>query len=134
MVASTVLYFDGVCNLCNATVQWVIKRDKKAIFKFASLQSHAGHIFRQSHAARLPESIDSVILEANGKVYTKSTAVIRTLGMLGGFYKLSVIALVVPRFLRDAVYDYVARNRYKWYGKKDACMVPTPELKSRFLA
>lgn len=128
-----ILYFDGVCNLCNASVKWIIKRDKKAIFRFASLQSQAGQVILQSQAVQLPQLPDSVILEVNGKVFTKSTAVIKTLSILGGVYKLSVIAWLVPQFIRDAVYDYIARNRYKWYGKKDACMVPTPELKSRFL-
>lgn len=128
-----ILYFDGVCNLCNTTVLWILKRDKKSVFRFASLQSDAGKALL---ASRMPGQSDignSVLLEVDGKVYAKSAAIIHTVKMLGGFYKLAVIAWLVPRFVRDAIYDYVAKNRYKWYGKKDACMVPTPELKARFL-
>lgn len=128
-----ILYFDGVCNLCNAVVQWVIKRDKQEQFRFASLQSEVGQSMLMSHFPEKSMIPDSVLLEIDGMLYTKSSAAIKLLQMLGGVYKLSVIALAVPRFIRDAVYDFIARNRYKWYGKRDSCILPTPELKSRFL-
>lgn len=128
-----ILYFDGVCNLCNAVVQWVIKRDKQEQFRFASLQSEAGQSMLMSYFPEKSKIPDSVLLEIDGMLYTKSSAAIKLLQMLGGIYKLSVIALAVPRFIRDAVYDFIARNRYKWYGKRDSCILPTPELKSRFL-
>lgn len=126
-----VLYFDGVCNLCNQSVQWVIRRDKKAVFRFAPLQSQAGLSFQQAHF--LQNIPDSVLLEYQGKVYIKSGAILKLMQIFGGVYKLSVIAWIVPLFIRDAVYDFIARNRYKWYGKRESCMQPTPELKSRFL-
>lgn len=128
-----ILYFDGVCNLCNAAVQWVIKRDKQEQFRFASLQSEAGQSMLMSYFPEKSMIPDSVLLEIDGRLYAKSSAAIKLLQMLGGVYKLSVIAWAVPRFIRDAVYDFIARNRYKWYGKRDSCMLPTPELKSRFL-
>ncbi len=128
-----ILYFDGVCNLCNAAVQWVIKRDQQEQFRFASLQSEAGRSMLMSRFPEKSKIPESVLLEIDGMLYAKSSAAIKLLQMLGGVYKLSVIAWVVPRFIRDAVYDFIARNRYKWYGKRDNCMLPTPELKSRFL-
>lgn len=128
-----ILYFDGVCNLCNATVQWVIKRDKQEHFRFASLQSEVGQSMLMPHFPEKSMIPNSVLLEIDGRLYAKSSAAIKLLQMLGGVYKLSVIAWAIPRFIRDAVYDFIARNRYKWYGKRDSCMLPTPELKSRFL-
>jgi len=128
-----ILYFDGVCNLCNAAVQWVIKSDKQEQFRFASLQSEAGQSMLMSYFSEKSKIPDSVLLEIDGMLYAKSSAAIKLLQMLGGVYKLSVIAWVVPRFIRDAAYDFIARNRYKWYGKRDSCMVPTAELQSRFL-
>lgn len=128
-----ILYFDGVCNLCNTAVQWVIKRDKQEQFRFASLQSEVGQSMLMSHFPEKSMIPDSVLLEIDGRLYAKSSAAIKLLQMLGGFYKLLVIAWVVPRFIRDAVYDFIARKRYKWYGKRTSCMLPTPELKSRFL-
>lgn len=128
-----ILYFDGVCNLCNAAVHWVIKSDKQEQFRFASLQSEAGQSMLMSYFFEKSKIPDSVLLEIDGMLYAKSSAAIKLLQMLGGVYKLSVIAWVVPRFIRDAAYDFIARNRYKWYGKRDSCMLPTHELKSRFL-
>lgn len=128
-----ILYFDGVCNLCNTAVQWVIKRDKQKQFRFASLQSEVGQSMLVSYFPEKSMIPDSVLLEIDGRLYAKSSAAIKLLQMLGGVYKLSVIAWAVPRFIRDAVYDFIARNRYKWYGKRDSCMLPAHELKSRFL-
>jgi predicted DCC family thiol-disulfide oxidoreductase YuxK len=125
-----VIYFDGVCNLCNGWVQWVIKRDKQKRFRFASLQSNVGIQLLSEHHSPLP---DSIILRYNGKVYVKAAAVLKILTLLGSIYQLVVIGFIVPGFIRNSVYDWVARNRYKWYGKRDKCMIPTPELQSRFL-
>lgn len=128
-----ILYFDGVCNLCNASVQYVIRKDKKEVFRFASLQSRAGeqilHRYREKHTI-VP---DSILLWHKDKIYVQSDAALHTLILFGGIYKLAVILLVIPRFIRDAVYNFVAKNRYKWFGKKDTCMVPAKELLHRFL-
>lgn len=127
-----VLLFDGVCNLCESSVQWIIRRDKKQLFRFASLQSDYAHSLLR--AAELPEHwTDSVVLVHNGRFYAYSDAAIQTLILLGGFWRLAACAYLIPRFIRNAIYRYVARNRYRWFGQKDACMIPTPELKARFL-
>lgn len=130
---SPVLLFDGVCNLCNGTVQWIIERDPQGKIKFASLQSDVGATLLQQHG--LPaDQLNSVVLIDKGKVYMRSDAGLQLLYLLGGWWGvLSLKLWVVPRFVRNAVYDYVARNRYRWFGKKDQCMMPSPELKARFL-
>jgi predicted DCC family thiol-disulfide oxidoreductase YuxK len=132
MQFSNIILFDGVCNLCNSSVQFVIRHDKGAKFKFASLQSEFGQkILREE---QLPvDDLRSFILIENGKVYTRSTAALRVAKKLGGAWPLLYGFIIVPRFIRDAVYDLIARNRYKWFGKQEACWVPTPELKNRFL-
>ena len=126
-----IVFFDGVCNLCNASVQWLIKRDQKHQFRFAPLQGETAKL----HLKITDENAtpQSVILFENGKVYQKSTAALRLAVKLGFPWFLAGIFFIIPRFLRDWVYDYIARNRYRWFGKKDACMIPTPELKALFL-
>jgi len=128
----SILYFDGVCNLCNGVVQFFIKRDKKRNLLFASLQSAAGQKAIRE-AAQQGVIADSVLFYIDGRYYAKSTAVIHTLKLLGGFWKLSVIGFIAPRLIRNSIYDLVARNRYRWFGKKEACMIPTKEMRSRFL-
>jgi len=126
------LLFDGVCNLCNGFVQWVIVRDKKGVFKFAALQSETG----QQELKKLgknTETFDSVVLIAGSKVLTQSDAAIEVAAQLGGIWSLTPILRVFPRFLRNAVYNWVARNRYRWFGKREQCMLPRPEWKDRFL-
>lgn len=128
-----VLYFDGVCNLCNNTVRLIIRHDRKGLFRFASLQSAAGsHALADMarHGIIIPES---VVLQYRGRYYTKSDAVLQTAKLLGGTWCLLLAGYLVPRFLRNIMYDRIAANRYKWFGRKDKCMVPTPETKSRFL-
>ena len=126
-----IIFFDGVCNLCNSSVQFVIKKDKDNKFRFASLQSQAGQeILQQFNLSQ--SDFNSFILFEDGKLYTRSTAALRVLSQLRG-WKWSRIFNVVPRFLRDGVYNVVARNRYKWFGKQESCMVPSPDLVSRFL-
>lgn len=126
-----VLYFDGVCNLCNATVQFIIKHDKKEQFRFATLQSETGSVAKTK--VSLSAASGSVILFDGGKYYTKSDAALRVLKHLGGLWRVGYAAILIPGFIRNAVYDMVARKRYKWFGQSDACMVPTAELNSRFL-
>jgi predicted DCC family thiol-disulfide oxidoreductase YuxK len=131
-LSSPIVLFDGVCNLCNRSVQFIIKRDKKKQFRFASLQGRAGQQFLQQF--NLPANdFNSFVLVENSKVYTRSTAALRMFRKLGGGWTLLYAFIIIPPFLRNAVYDWIARNRYKWYGKREECMVPSPELRERFL-
>lgn len=127
-----ILLFDGVCNLCNGAVQWVIARDPSARFRFASLQSEAGRALLAKHG--LPEgALDTVVLVDGDAHFTKSDAALAVARRLGGAWSLLAVFSLVPRPLRDAVYDWVARNRYARWGKRAECWVPTAELRARFL-
>lgn len=127
------ILFDGVCNLCNASVQYVIKHDKKNIFMFAALQSDVGQkVVKDFHIDT--KKTDSILLYSPEKgVYYKSTAALKIAYHLGFPNSLMSVFLIVPVFIRNWVYDYIAKNRYKWFGKKESCMIPTPELKNKFL-
>jgi len=127
-----IILFDGVCNLCNSTVTFVIKHDPKGIFKFASLQQYKGQELVYNYDID-PLKVDSIVLIENGKAYTKSSAALRIFKRLKGGYAMLYLFMIIPSFIRDIVYDYIAKNRYKWYGKKDSCMLPAPEFISRFL-
>jgi len=127
-----IVLFDGVCNLCNRSVQFIIRKDKKKQFLFASLQGKTGQEVLKRF--KLPvDNFNSFLLVEGDHVYTQSTAVLKMLKKLGGGWKLFYAFIIVPKFIRNAVYNWIARNRYKWYGKRDECMVPTPELRERFL-
>jgi predicted DCC family thiol-disulfide oxidoreductase YuxK len=127
-----IILFDGVCNFCDSAVNFVLKQDKKGIFRFAPLQSEAGQ--KLLHQYNLStEDFDSFVLIENGKVYKKSSASLKVMNKLPWYWKEAQILWIVPGFLRNAIYDFIAANRYKWFGKKEQCMVPTAELKSRFL-
>lgn len=130
---SPILVYDGLCNLCNASVQWVIARDPRATFRFASLQSEAGRALLARHALR-PGAIDTVVLVDGDCVWLKSDAGLEVLRRIGGGFTLLRALRVVPRPLRDALYEWVARNRYRWYGKRAECLAPAPELRERFLS
>lgn len=133
MANGNILLFDGVCNFCDRTVQFVIKHDKKAVFKFASLQSDAGQRLLARH--RLPQQdFDSFVYVKNDRIYTKSTAALHVLKELGGTFQLTFILLAIPRLIRDFGYSILAKNRYKWFGRKDACSLPSPEVRERFLS
>lgn len=127
-----VILFDGVCNLCNASVQFIIKRDKKQIFRFAALQSQFGQKVVDSFNLS-DKKIDSVILLENNSVKIKSDAALRIAKQLGGIYSLLYVFIILPKFFRNSVYDFIARNRYSWFGKNESCMIPTPELKRLFI-
>ncbi|WP_310991912.1 thiol-disulfide oxidoreductase DCC family protein [Aequorivita marina] len=127
-----IVLFDGVCNLCNGAVNFVIKRDKKQVFKFAALQSEVGRELASKFKLDTSK-MDSIILIDGDKHYKKSSAALHIAKHLGGTYPLLFGFMIIPKFIRNAVYDYIAKNRYKWFGKKDACMIPTEELKGRFL-
>jgi predicted DCC family thiol-disulfide oxidoreductase YuxK len=124
--------FDGVCNLCNGTVQFIIKRDRAAIFRFASLQSaHAQALLRE---VNLPtDQLYSVIVIEHGVAYQKSDAALRIARHLPGFWRWLYILRFIPKFIRDGFYNFIATNRYRFFGKQDHCMIPTPELKARFV-
>jgi predicted DCC family thiol-disulfide oxidoreductase YuxK len=127
-----IVLFDGVCNLCNSSVQFIIKKDKKKQFRFASLQGNFGQEFLKKNS--LPaDNFNSFILLEDEKVYSRSTGALRMLKHLGGAWSILYGFIILPKFIRDGVYNWVARNRYKWFGKQDVCMIPTPELKERFL-
>lgn len=127
-----IVLFDGVCNLCNTTIQYIIKRDKKNQFYFASLQGSTGQRLLQEF--QLPvNTFNSFVLVEGDKVYTKSTGALKVLKKLGGVWTLVYAFIIVPPFIRDAAYNLVSKNRYRWFGKREYCMIPTPELKARFL-
>lgn len=127
-----ILLFDGVCNLCNWTVQFVIERDPDAQFKFASLQSEEGQELLQ-HFGLPQKDLSTVILIEKEKAYFRSTAALRMARHLKSPWKITYVLLILPTFIRDFFYKKIALNRYKWFGQKDSCMIPTPELQSRFL-
>src|ERR1051325_2634533 len=123
-----IVLFDGVCNLCNASVRFIIKRDMNKRFKFASLQSssYSASLFRRLNFDS--SGIDSIVLYENGSLFFRSTAVLKIAKYLSGLWKLLYAFIIIPPFIRDAVYDFVARNRYKWFGKRQECELPTPEM------
>ena len=127
-----VLLFDGVCNLCNGTIQWIIPRDTDAVLAFAPLQSPIGTAVQERYGLD-PDDLDSVLLVDNKGLYTKSTAAIRVAELLGWPYTFARAGRPIPRGLRDRLYDFVADNRYNWFGRKDQCMVPDDDISDRFL-
>lgn len=131
---SHIILFDGVCNLCNGFVQFVIKRDKKARFQFASLQSPVVEKLLESYHLS-NKTMESVILihKNKNKVWTESSAVLNILRNLNGLYPFLYGFIIIPKGIRDFFYRQISKNRYKWFGKRDACMIPSPEIKKRFL-
>ena len=128
-----IILFDGVCNLCDSSVQFIIKNDKKDIFRFVSLQSKLG-IEICNYIGVDRSKIDSIIMYNPGVAYYhKSSAVLEICDELGGIYSLTSVFKILPEKIRNYIYDHIAKNRYKWYGKKESCMIPTPELKGKFL-
>jgi len=127
-----VLLFDGVCNLCNSSINLIIDHDPKGHFKFAALQSEFGQQ-KLKELGYDQESFDSLVLLSEGEVYKKSSAALRIARKLTGLYPLLYIFIIVPPFIRHGVYNIIAKNRYKWWGKRDSCRMPTPELRARFV-
>jgi len=130
-----ILLYDGTCGLCNRSVQFVIRHDKEKRILFAALQSRFGESVRQRHPEL--ESVDSAVLVEQfpneERTFTKSNAVLRLAGCLGGVWKLAIVVYIIPRTVRDFVYDQVAKRRYKWFGKYDECLIPASNVRSRFL-
>lgn len=127
-----VILFDGVCNLCNGAVQFVIRHDRTGIFKFASLQSESGQQLLKKYDLPLTD-FNSFALIQNGVAFTRSTAALKVARLLKGPISLLYGFIIVPAFIRNAVYNLIAKNRFRWFGKMDHCMIPTPALRARFL-
>ncbi len=127
---NAIILFDGVCNFCNSSINFTIKHDKKGIFKFAPLQSEVAKKLIGNKMLPMPES---VILIENNRIYNRSSAALRIARKLDGLWPVLYIFIIIPKPLRDWVYNIIARNRYKWFGKMEACMIPTPAVRSRFL-
>lgn len=132
-INNPIILFDGICNLCNSSVQFIIKHDKKKQFRFASLQSTFGQSVLKKY--NLPDNdFTSFILLENENLYTRSTAALKIFKHLNGIWPFFYAFIVVPKNLRDWGYNIVAKNRYKWFGKQESCWVPTPELQSLFIS
>jgi len=117
-----IIFFDGVCNLCNSSIQFILKRDTNELFLFSSLQSDAAKdILLQYNLENF--DLSSIILLENGVIYQKSTAILKITKKLSGIYKYGYAFIIIPKFIRDGIYSFIAKNRYKWYGKRDACML-----------
>ncbi|UJF32682.1 thiol-disulfide oxidoreductase DCC family protein [Paenibacillus hexagrammi] len=126
-----VILFDGVCNLCSGAVQFILRNDPKGRFRFASLQSAYGRESLRQFG--LPEDISTIVLLEQGRAYTQSTAALRIAKRLRGVWPLTYSAILVPPAVRNIVYRWIARNRYRWFGKSEQCMLPKPEYRNRFL-
>ena len=128
---SSIVLFDGVCNFCNGAVNFIIRHDRDGRFKFAPLQSETGERLKREYS--IPPDTDSLVLVEGGKAYTHSTGALKIAKGLGGIWQLAYVFMLLPEPVRDWFYKTFAKNRYKWFGKKDVCMVPTPEIRGRFL-
>jgi predicted DCC family thiol-disulfide oxidoreductase YuxK len=126
----SIVFFDGVCNFCNSTINWLIARNTKGNLKFSSLQ---GSTAERLLPMEMVKDLSSIVYYRKGRSYTKSTAVLFILNDMAWYGFAALPFLLVPRFLRDGVYNWVARNRYRWFGKRESCRIPTPEERIRFL-
>ncbi|MBX2916140.1 MAG: DUF393 domain-containing protein [Cyclobacteriaceae bacterium] len=131
-VEHPVILFDGVCNLCNSSVQFIIRRDPLARFRFAALQSNYGKD-KMQHFGLDNSQLNSILLLEKNRVFQKSTAALKIARHLSGAWPLLYGFIIIPPFIRNWAYDWVARNRYKWFGQQETCMIPTTELRSRFV-
>lgn len=127
-----IILFDGVCNLCNGAVNFIIKKDKKQLYRFASLQSGFGKSLLKQYELE-SDDLNSFVLIENNKPYLKSSAALHIAKNVGGIYSTLYVLMIIPRFIRDFFYSVIAKNRYKWFGKTNECMIPTPQLQARFL-
>jgi len=131
-IPNPIVLFDGVCNLCSSVVKFTISRDPNGIFRFASLQSEAGQFFLNKFGLST-EDFDSFVLIEGDNFFLRSTAVLCLCKRLKGLWPLLYLLIIIPRPLRDFVYNIVAENRYKWFGKKEECFIPSPDINNRFL-
>jgi predicted DCC family thiol-disulfide oxidoreductase YuxK len=130
-IPNAIVLFDGICNFCNSSVQFIINRDPKAYFRFASMQGETGQKILRDQ--QLPDYMGSFVLIENGRTYIRSTAALRICKHLNGIWKIGILFLAIPSPVRDIIYNFIAHNRYKWFGKSDSCMIPSPEERNRFL-
>jgi predicted DCC family thiol-disulfide oxidoreductase YuxK len=128
----SIILFDGVCNLCNTSVQFIIKNDPKKQFLFTSLQSDVAKEILLHHTSK-KINLSTIILIKNGHIYDKSTAVLLISKELNNFYSLCYFFMIIPKFIRDGIYMVISKNRYKWFGKKEKCMLPSKDNRDRFL-
>ena len=124
-----IIAFDGVCNLCNGFVLWLIRRDHGKVFRFVALQSDTGNEMMKKEG----HDLDTVILVYKGISYTHSDVALKCMSILGGLWPVLSILFIVPKMVRDGIYNFIARNRYKWFGKKEACMIPDESIKELFI-
>lgn len=127
----SVIFFDGICNLCNASVQFIIKRDKDDSFRFATVQSKIGQQLIANFSTQ--NNQESVLLFENGKLYSESTAALRISRKLSGIWPMLFILVIIPPPIRNSIYRLIAKNRYRWFGRKERCMIPTGDLAHKFL-
>ena len=132
MIQKPIILFDGICNFCNSTVNFTIKKNTKGNILFAPLQSSAGHKLLLHSQLRL-DDLQSFIFIENGMVFKQSTGALKVCRHLKGLWPLCYGFIIIPKFIRDGIYNWVAKNRYKWFGVRQQCMIPTPEIRSRFL-
>lgn len=131
MPDAPLVFYDGVCGLCNRTVRWLIRHDRNRLLRYAPLQSE---LARKLPPGLIPAGTpETIIFSDRNRHYTRSEAVIRIFMRMGGLYKLSAACYIIPRPLRDAMYDWIARNRYRWFGRHDACPLPSPEERDLFI-
>ena len=128
-----IILFDGVCNLCDASVQFIIKHDKKDVFRFVAIQSELGQKLIKYLGIDTSKTDSIILYEPGIAYYFKAEAALRIAKGLKSWHSILYIFIKVPNFIKNGVYDFIAKNRYKWYGKKEACVIPTPELKAKFL-
>lgn len=133
MSLDKIILFDGICNLCSSSVQFIMRHDSNKKFRFASLQSDIGQRLLVGHVGVYQGEIDSVVLIDSGRVYTKSDAALQIVKQLDGAWKVLFVFRIVPLVTRDRLYAWVAKNRYRWFGKSESCMVPTSDIKELFL-
>ena len=132
MTDHPIILFDGVCNFCNSAVNFTLKRNTKAEIRFAPMQSEAGQKLLQQY--NLPaDDMESFVFIENGVAYKQSTAALKVCRHLRGLWPICYVFMIVPKFIRDGIYNWIAKNRYKWFGVQQACMIPTPEVRARFL-
>jgi predicted DCC family thiol-disulfide oxidoreductase YuxK len=131
VISLAIILFDGICNFCNSSVQFIINRDPKGSFQFASLQSEIGQELLKKH--NIPQTTDSFVLIDNHKAYVESTAALKVCSHLTWPWKLFGVCMIFPKPLRDRVYRWIAGNRYKWFGKQESCMLPSQNMRDRFI-
>ena len=131
--SKSIVFFDGVCNLCNASIDFIIKRDRHNKFLVGALQDGFSKELLSKHQVK-EDYLDSLVLLENGEIFYKSTAALKIARRLSGLWPVFYPLIIFPTWLRDPVYDFIGKNRYRWFGKKNTCRIPTPEEKAKFLS